>query len=122
MSKRKYVKRSKYWDQFKGEEPIERALLINNDQEWSPQSSGENYYVATSDGARYSSSSGDPLTESRERYIAKSGKPDKFINIKHGLLPFEHSKEGISVRNAIELCQKAYANVAIFRNSIDIMS
>jgi hypothetical protein len=30
--------------------------------------------------------------------------------------------DGVNVREAIELCQKAYANVSVFRNAIDIMS
>jgi len=39
-----------------------------------------------------------------------------------GLLPYEYSAEGVTCRDAIELCQKAYCNVAVFRNAIDIMS
>jgi hypothetical protein len=38
------------------------------------------------------------------------------------LLPYEISSDGINVRESIELCQKAYANVPIFRNTIDMMS
>ena len=37
-------------------------------------------------------------------------------------MPYEYSSEGITCRDAIELCQKAYCNVAVFRNAIDIMS
>ena len=37
-------------------------------------------------------------------------------------MPFELSTDGVNVRDAIELCQKAYANVPIFRNTIDMMS
>ena len=37
-------------------------------------------------------------------------------------MPYEISSDGINVREAIELCQKAYANVPIFRNTIDMMS
>ena len=38
------------------------------------------------------------------------------------MLPFELTTDGVNVRDAIELCQKAYANVPIFRNTIDMMS
>jgi hypothetical protein len=38
------------------------------------------------------------------------------------MLPFEISADGINVREAIELCQKAYTTVPIFRNTIDMMS
>jgi hypothetical protein len=37
-------------------------------------------------------------------------------------LPYDYAADGIDVRDTIELCQKAYANVAVFRNAIDIMS
>ena len=46
----------------------------------------------------------------------------RYANIREGLLPFEMSINGYNVRDAIELCQKAYANVSIFRNAVDIMS
>ncbi len=47
---------------------------------------------------------------------------NKFSQIRAGLLPYEVSSDGINVRESIELCQKAYANVPIFRNTIDMMS
>ena len=31
-------------------------------------------------------------------------------------------KSGVSIRDTIELCQKAYANISVFRNAIDVMS
>jgi len=124
MSKRKYTKRSDYWNKFNGKEklPLEGFTPQGAEENWAPQSMGESYYVATTQGSRYKNTSGDPLTDSRERYVSKSTTPDRFVNITSGLLPFEHSADGISVKSAIELCQKAYSNVAIFRNSIDIMS
>jgi hypothetical protein len=38
------------------------------------------------------------------------------------MLPYSYSNDGVYIREAIELCQKAYANVPIFRNAIDLMS
>ena len=38
------------------------------------------------------------------------------------MLPYELASDGINVRDAIELCQKAYANIPIFRNTVDMMS
>lgn len=43
-------------------------------------------------------------------------------NIGRGVTPFEDGNSGVSVKDAIELCQKAYWNVAIFRSTIDIQS
>lgn len=47
---------------------------------------------------------------------------DRFGSIRNGLLPYNYAIDGVNVREAIELCQKAYANVSVFRNAIDIMS
>jgi hypothetical protein len=38
------------------------------------------------------------------------------------MLPYVYGRDGVNVRDAIELCQKAYANIAVFRNAIDVMS
>jgi|TARA_B100001094_G_scaffold322758_1_gene372558 hypothetical protein len=129
MAKRKYTKKSEYWSKFDKADkskPLSEmpSHYSQGEPGWQPMGCGENYYVSTSDAAdcRYSSSTTDLSSHERDRYITKGAKPGRFSNISQGLLPFEHSKDGISVKNSIELCQKAYANVAIFRNSIDIMS
>jgi hypothetical protein len=38
------------------------------------------------------------------------------------MLPYEYALDGVNVRDAIELAQKAYCNIAVFRNAIDMMS
>lgn len=43
-------------------------------------------------------------------------------NISKGVTPFTDDVNAVSVKDAIELCQKAYWNVAIFRSTIDIQS
>jgi hypothetical protein len=59
----------------------------------------------------------------------KSGnieRTDKFTNIESGLIPFKtytgSGQSGISIRDAIILCQKAYYNFSVFRNTIDLMT
>lgn len=52
---------------------------------------------------------------------------DRFTNIDKGIIPFRYSNyvnnlSTLDVRDAIILCQKAYYNVAVFRNTIDLMS
>lgn len=52
---------------------------------------------------------------------------DRFANIDKGLIPFRYSNyvknlSTLDIRDAITLCQKAYYNVAIFRNTIDLMT
>jgi len=52
---------------------------------------------------------------------------DRFTNIDKGLIPFKYSNyvknlSTLDVKDAVVLCQKAYYNVAIFRNTIDLMT
>lgn len=37
-------------------------------------------------------------------------------------LPYEYTEDGADIQETIELCQRAYANVAIFTNSINLMA
>jgi hypothetical protein len=52
----------------------------------------------------------------------------RFQHIDDGLIPFKYTISGITtnssinVRDAVILCQKAYYNFAIFRNTIDLMT
>jgi hypothetical protein len=126
VKKRKYTKKSSYWDQFsRGASP---SSAPGNTQDFVPPIfAGENYYVESQ--ASFRSELSASRNESaalggarRRNSVHKTEKSNRFTNIEGGLLPYEFSAGGVSVRNAIELCQKAYANIAIFRNAIDIMS
>jgi hypothetical protein len=127
VKKRKYIKKSSYWNQF-NEPPNETGQDL--DQNFLPPIfAGENYYTEETLGSFKSTTSaarteaGDSLSDPRRRNsIYKKDKKKRLSNIESGLLPFEFSSDGVSVRSAIELCQKAYANISIFRNAIDIMS
>lgn len=119
MSKRKYVKRSDYWKKFdKSEDSLHDILsspLVG------PSSSGEPYYIESQ--AAYSrTKSGSEDFASRRNIAHKSDKKHRFSNISGGMLPYVYGTDGVNVRDTIELCQKAYANIAVFRNAIDVMS
>jgi len=120
--KRKYEKRSEYWDQFKkNDKPIEDVTSFQvSASDTTPSTAGEPIYAETSFGSRRTAYSG--ASGSRKNTAHVNAKANKYTNIRNGLLPFEYSRDGTNVRDAIELCQKAYANVAIFRNAIDIMA
>jgi len=120
--KRKYTKRSEYWDQFKtGAQPIENILHAVGNQETLPETAGESFYNHSSDASTRKVAYTD-TTGSRRNAIHSKTKTHRFSNIRNGLLPYDYSSDGVNVRDAIELCQKAYANIAIFRNAIDIMA
>ena len=120
---RKYTKKSNYWDKFSSGNESDNtsleSLVQKNPSE--PQLLGDPFYSFDSK-ANYSRNGGESSTSTRRNRISTQPKFNKYANIREGLLPFESSINGYNVRDAIELCQKAYANVAIFRNAVDIMS
>ena len=122
--KRKYNKKSEYWGKFEKKQSIEETLATNpllQNSTYTPSLEGEAYFNSTSKAA-YSRTGSGTTTGSRSNRIHKVPQRDKYTNIRDGLLPYDYSASGINVRDTIELCQKAYANVAIFRNAIDIMA
>ena len=70
----------------------------------------------------------EKLTRSRRNVSGVIERTDRFKNIDDGLVPFKFStgayssKSTIDVRDAVVLCQKAYYNFAVFRNTIDLMT
>lgn len=127
-SKRQYNKKSEYWSKFDkvttdSTKPIEIAQAS-----YGPELCGEPFYVSessvnTSYASEYSRTNVSvERTGARKNRAAVSRTVDRFGSIRNGLLPYSFAIDGVNVREAIELCQKAYANVSVFRNAIDIMS
>jgi hypothetical protein len=116
---RKYTKKSQYWNKFEKEMPN-----MSQAQEASePASLGSAFHVSEASYSRAgSSNTSQGRTTTRINRSAVTEPANRYSQIRKGLLPFELSSDGINVRDAIELCQKAYANVPIFRNTIDMMS
>ena len=126
MSKRKYEKRSDYWSKFETTNAAEPSQYP--EPSFVPvMTGGDPYYTATANtafaslGAR-SSATDSERTGSRRNGAAFTSMPDRFSAIRAGLLPFEYSRDGVSVRDAIILCQKAYFNVAICARTVDLMA
>jgi hypothetical protein len=70
------------------------------------------------------SEGGTPMRRNASSTIERT---NRFTNIDTGLIPFRYSTyvknlSTLDVRDAVILCQKAYYNVAIFRNTIDLMT
>jgi hypothetical protein len=67
-------------------------------------------------------------TSLRRNSAANVTKTDRFSNLEKGVVPFIYGTgkgnydSNISAKDTIILCQKAYWNVPIFRNTIDLMS
>ena len=66
-------------------------------------------------------------TRTRRNRAADIIRTDRFRNIENGMIPFKYSRgvsnnSNIDVRDTIILCQKAYYNFSVFRNTIDLMT
>lgn len=121
MSKRKYTKRSDYWKKFDKEDTASLDSLINIPIS-EPFSSGQPYYTETQASRYMRTESNSDEFASRRNAVHKSNKKFRFSNIAGGMLPYVYGSDGVNVRDSIELCQKAYANISVFRNAIDVMS
>jgi hypothetical protein len=124
MTKRNYNKKSEYWNKFSSSNA---TILDTVSQVFSPELCGNPFYVSDASYSAESTASsrtysGGMRTETRINRAAVSETIDRFSSIRKGMLPYNYASDGVNVREAIELCQKAYANVAVFRNAIDIMS
>ena len=66
-------------------------------------------------------------TRTRRNAAADIPRTDRFRNIENGMIPFKYShgvtnNSNIDIRDTIILCQKAYYNFSVFRNTIDLMT
>ncbi len=123
---RKYTKKSDYWKKFNKNNNLEDlAMSQASEESYTPELLGESFYtsdasyksVSTARTNRTSSSNATRVNRS-----AVSNTIDRFSSIRKGMLPYQYAADGVNVREGIELCQKAYANVAVFRNAVDVMS
>ena len=125
--KRKYNKKSDYWNKFEKSSGSSATNENNSLLDTLPETAGQSFYVqeALANAASVSTNRRvgyDGTTTSRRNIISKKTKSDKYTNIRNGLIHYDYTTDGVNVRDAIELCQKAYANISIFRNAIDIMA
>ena len=115
---RNYNKKSDYWEKRKITSKsntlplseIKRIDVPEIDYQW--------------DGNKHFSSmaacgGGGSINSTRDGGSQSVMPVDRFHNINEGMLPWETSNGYFSVAWAIVLCQRAYANVAVFRNAIE---
>ncbi|MEY4342227.1 MAG: hypothetical protein RL736_17 [Pseudomonadota bacterium] len=73
-------------------------------------------------------SRGESTSSMRRNRSTTISRTDKYSNIEGGVIPFTYGgghgryNSNISIRDTIILCQKAYYNFSIFRNTIDLMT
>jgi hypothetical protein len=84
--------------------------------------------IKSKDTIELKASRGEVNTSVRRNRASSISRIDKYSNIEGGVIPFTygggHGKynSNISIRDTIILCQKAYYNFSIFRNTIDLMT
>ena len=126
MAKRKYNKRSDYWKKFEKnfQYPNNPYESVASEGDYEPKLIGDSFYDYTTEAYSRNQGTGGlgPTTDRRRNSIATNPKLYGYNNIRAGMLPYQYAMDGVNLREAIELCQKAYCNVAIFRNSIDMMA
>ncbi len=121
---RKYTKKSDYWKKFETQRPLSEMFTTTSEAAFAPELLGEAFYTSDASYSHVSKARANTAggRSSRVNAAALNTTFDRYSSIRKGLLPYEYAGDGVSVRESIELCQKAYANVAIFRNAVDIMS
>jgi hypothetical protein len=115
---RSYNKKSDYWSKFN--KPESSSLPVHNNYE--PKLLGESYFTEVAK-ASYSRPVQGATDTAQSTKIPRNGTDHnirRYALLSQGMLPYQFSKDGVDIRDAILLCQKAYANVALVRNTIDI--
>ena len=119
QEKRPYKKRSDYWQKFNKSDASLKSLYESASIEpsFEPELIGESFFQSVASETDSSSRS-----SSRTNRIASTPINKRFKNISDGLLPFKYSADGVSIKDAVELTQKAYFNVPTFGSTIDLFS
>ena len=84
--------------------------------------------IKSKDTIELKASRGEVNTSVRRNRASSISRTDKYKNIEGGVIPFIYGggagkySSNISIRDTIILCQKAYYNFSIFRNTIDLMT
>ena len=112
---RQYNKKSEYWTRFNKVQPMQVSQAS-----YEPKLMGEPFYKEVSVASYTRAKDNTATNKTRIPRDGTDVNVGRYSLLSQGLLPFEYTKDGVDVRDAIMLCQKAYANVAIVRNTIDI--
>ena len=112
---RQYNKKSEYWTRFNKVQPMQVSQAS-----YEPKLMGEPFYKEVSNASYTRATDNSSPNKTRIPRDGTDVNVGRYSLLSQGLLPFEYTKDGVDVRDAIMLCQKAYANVAIVRNTIDI--
>jgi len=112
---RQYNKKSDYWTRFGKVQPVQVSQAS-----YEPKLMGEPFFKEVSQASYTRAKENASPSKTKVPRNGTDVNIGRYSLLSQGLLPYEYTKDGVDVRDAIMLCQKAYANVAIVRNTIDI--
>jgi hypothetical protein len=112
---RPYNKKAPYWNERKNISKIPAPEPQKREQmpTFAYEMGGGDHYTSVA------ACGGGSPTSTRDGSTGSIIPANRFANINAGGLPWEVSAGQMSVSNAILTCQRAYANVGVFRNAIE---
>ena len=126
MAKRPYKKRNlEYWNNLsegRNDKLDSTESLVEKNTDFEPFTFGDPLLNLESTASNRLSNPSGRKKNKGKNIVATGGVRDKYANIDEGMLPFEYSRDCVSVSDAVLLCQKAYFNIAVFRSTIDLLS
>lgn len=117
---RSYQKKSDYWNQFS--QPKSQSQEIATASTFEPESFGDPFVILGSETARASTRSTSDSPGGRINRSTIVPSVDKYSQLRQMTMPYSYTRTGVNMRDAVELTQKAYANVATYKNAVDLMS
>jgi len=125
---RNYIKKNQSYWQDKSAKMTQNIITSpNNENGYAPELVGEPYYISSAsidfsdsdydEDNLFARKSGSRIGMDRDK-----GKRAKFGNIFILKSPYSNDGEVINIKETVSLCQKAYANIPVFRNAIDVLA
>ena len=124
MPKRKYTKRSSYWNKFNTDN-VSVAQASEGDGNFLPMLLGQgSYNLHDYESIASITRTRTGQTSTRQNKVSTGKIKDRFKSIDEGFTPYSNqgNSEYITCSDVIELCQKAYYNVAVYRATIDLLA
>lgn len=131
---RPYTKKSAYWSlkssvaqptvtavvpQAAVPKPFMSTTLEGLDYGGEPMNISNDKLQEVTVARRTSTEAGETFTSSK-MYLRKDSNDKAFIRAMP--LPYQYGDEGADIQDTVELCQRAYANVSIFKHTIDLLA
>lgn len=116
--KRQYTfKDTAYWNAKRA--PVSKSVASTEEEsaKWEPAS----FDISRASSA-YGAGAGRGSTSNRTNKLGRNAVGDSLLNLRDLPLPYQQKGNIINIKDAINVVKRTYANIAVFRNCIDIMT